>query len=93
MKKKHESDEQEFSTNFLVSDNIWAKAKIENKEGKVGLWLGANVMVEYSFDEAIAILEKNQANANSRLDQTQEELNFIKDNITTLEVNIARVYN
>ena len=59
MKKKHESDEKEFSTNFLVSDNIWAKAKIPNGDGKVGLWLGANVMVEYSFDEAIAILEKN----------------------------------
>ena len=59
MKKKNESEAQEFSTNFLVSDNIWAKAKIPNKDGKVGLWLGANVMVEYSFDEAIAILEKN----------------------------------
>ena len=93
MKKKHESDEQEFQTNFLVSDTIWAKAKIPNKDAKVGLWLGANVMVEYPFDDAIAILEKNLNNANNRLEQTQEELNFIKDNITTLEVNIARVYN
>ena len=46
-------------TNFLISDNIWARAKIPNNTGNVGLWLGANVMVEYSFDEAISILERN----------------------------------
>ena len=40
-------------SNFLISDNIWAKAKIPNDTGKVGLWLGANVMVEYSYTEAL----------------------------------------
>jgi prefoldin subunit 5 len=56
MQKKHQSEEQAFNTNFLIADNIWTKAKIPNKTGKVGLWLGANVMVEYSYEEAIMLL-------------------------------------
>jgi len=54
-------------TNFLISDNIWAKAKIPNDTGRVGLWLGANVMVEYDFEEALKLLERNMENAHIRL--------------------------
>ena len=93
MKKKNESDEKAFDTNFLIADNIWTKAKITNDTGKVGLWLGANVMVEYSFDEAIALLEKNYGNAMRRIETSEEELNYLKDQVTTTEVNMARVYN
>lgn len=46
---RHQGEDKSMETNFLVSDNIWAKAKIPNETGRVGLWLGANVMVEYSF--------------------------------------------
>jgi hypothetical protein len=53
--------------NFLISDNIWARAKIPNDTGKVGLWLGANVMVEYSFEEALVLLERNLSNAMFRI--------------------------
>ena len=70
LQDKHKEEEEEkrgLSTNFLISDNIWAKAKVPNDSGKVGLWLGANVMVEYNFKEALALLEKNQSNAQSRL--------------------------
>ena len=80
-------------TNFLISDNIWAKAKIPNDTGRVGLWLGANVMVEYSYDEALKLLERNMENARIRIQQSEDDLNFLKDQITTTEVNIARVYN
>lgn len=48
LKKKNAEPAPEakaIETNFLISDNIWAKAKIPNDTGKVGLWLGANVMV------------------------------------------------
>eukprot|EP00117_Sycon_ciliatum_P011310 scpid106837/ scgid12843/ Prefoldin subunit 3; Von Hippel-Lindau-binding protein 1 len=93
MKEKAETEEPRFDTNFLIADNIWTKARIPNNTGKVGLWLGANVMVEYGFEEAIALLEKNYANANKRLEDSEEELNFLKDQVTTTEVNMARVYN
>jgi prefoldin subunit 5 len=79
--------------NFLISDNIWAKAKIPNDTGKVGLWLGANVMVEYDFEEAIKLLERNLGNALFRIEETDSDIGYLKDQITTTEVNIARIYN
>jgi hypothetical protein len=39
-----------------LADNIWAKAKVPNTTGNVGLWLGANVMVEYTYIEAVKLL-------------------------------------
>mgnify|MGYP000884371845 CR=1 FL=1 len=56
LKAKHESEEKEMQTNFLLADNIWAKAKVPNTSGNVGLWLGANVMVEYTYTEAVKLL-------------------------------------
>ena len=93
LQEKHEEEEKTFKTNFLISDNIWARAEINNESGKVGVWLGANVMVEYTFEEALALLNKNFENAKKKLESTNEDLDYIKDQITTLEVNMARVYN
>ena len=92
LKVKH-AEEQSLDTNFLISDNIWAKATIPNKTGKVGLWLGANVMVEYDYDDAIKLLMKNLSNAEAKIKQTEDDIDFLKDQITTTEVNMARVYN
>lgn len=50
-------------------------------------------MVEYNFKEALALLEKNLENAMSRLGSTDDDINYLKDQITTTEVNIARIYN
>ena len=93
LKSKYEGDEKELSTNFLLSDNIWAKATVPNTTGKVGLWLGANVMVEYTYDEALKLLCKNLANAEQKLKETEQDMDFLKDQITTTEVNLARIYN
>ena len=93
LKKKHESADKEISTNFLLSDNIWAKAKVPNTTGKVGLWLGANVMVEYNYDEALKLLAKNLSNAEAKIAETESDIDFLKDQITTTEVNLARIYN
>ena len=60
---------KEVNTHYLLSDNIWAQAKI-NANGKVGLWLGANVMVEFTYDEAIELLSRNKANAEINIKAT-----------------------
>ena len=93
LKTKYDSDEKEMSTNFLLSDNIWAKAKVPNNSGKVALWLGANVMVEYTYEEAIKLLGKNLMNAEAKIKETEDDIDFLKDQITTTEVNLARIYN
>lgn len=48
---------------FLLNDTIWAKGKVKEDISKVNLWLGANTLVEFSFDEAIDLLTKNLENA------------------------------
>ena len=53
---KHESEQKSLETNFLLADNIWAKATVPNTSGNVGLWLGANVMLEYTYVEAVKLL-------------------------------------
>tara|TARA_B110000305_G_C19033135_1_gene444670 strand:+ start:318 stop:644 length:327 start_codon:yes stop_codon:yes gene_type:complete len=93
LKTKYDSDEKEMSTNFLLSDNIWAKAKVPNSSGKVALWLGANVMVEYTYEEAIKLLGKNLMNAEAKIKETEDDIDFLKDQTTTTEVNLARIYN
>ena len=93
LKSRHESENQAVETNFLVSDNIWAKATLPNETGRVGLWLGANVMVEYSHDDALKLLSRNLESAQEKLAETDSDIDFLKDQITTTEVNMARVYN
>ena len=93
LKSKYESDDKEMTSNFLLADNIWSKAKVPNTTGKVGLWLGANLMVEYTYEEALKLLGKNLANAEAKIQETDDDLDFLKDQITTTEVNLARVYN
>ena len=93
LKAKHESDDKEMSTNFLLADNIWAKAKVPNTTGNVGLWLGANVMVEYTYKEAVKLLSANLASAEGKIKETEADLDFLKDQLTTTEVNLARIYN
>jgi prefoldin subunit 5 len=52
---------------FLLTDAVWAKAKIPKNNKSVHLWLGANIMVEYSFQEAKELLNRNLENANQNL--------------------------
>lgn len=55
--------DEDLVMDYLLTDTIWSQAKIKKDINKVGLWLGANVMVEYSFEEAIVLLKKNLENA------------------------------
>lgn len=88
---KNESGES-IDTQFELNDTLWAKASIK-PEGKVCLWLGANVMLEYSTTEASdLLLEKNEM-ATQRLIEVSEDLDFLRDQITVMDVNTARIHN
>ena len=45
-------------------------------------------MLEYTIDDAEALLTKNLAAAIKSLDQVDEDLGFLRDQITTVEVSI-----
>ncbi len=50
-------------------------------------------MVEYNYEEALKTLKDNLRMAVEQLTETNEDLAFLKDQITTTEVNISRTYN
>lgn len=83
---------KELQTHFLMSSQLYSKARIPPTD-TVCLWLGANVMLEYPLEEAKALLAKNLSTSLSNLKQIEEDLEFLRDQITTSEVNLARVYN
>jgi prefoldin subunit 5 len=85
---------QELQTTFSLQDTLYAKAKIKLAElDEVYLWLGANVMVAYPLDEAEELLQGKLEKAKESLKAAEEDLEFLRVQITTLEVAIARVHN
>ncbi|KAG2876138.1 hypothetical protein PC129_g21372 [Phytophthora cactorum] len=68
-------------------------ASVDCNVGNVCIWLGAQIMVEYPYEEAQELLEKNVATATEKLAQIEEDLSFLRDQVITTEVNIARIFN
>ncbi|XP_032834365.1 prefoldin subunit 3 [Petromyzon marinus] len=91
MQKKMDSTEP-LKTHFLLLDNLYARATIAPTD-RVCLWLGANVMLEYEVSEARSLLERNLDTATRNMEQLGTDLDFLRDQFTTTEVNMARVYN
>lgn len=84
--------EEDLAAKFEVADAVFASAVIK-PQNRVMLWLGANVMLEYDYTEAQALLSTNLGNAQTNLGTLEKDLTFLKDQITISEVNIARVHN
>jgi len=59
----------------------------------VYLWIGANTMVEYSFDEAIELLEQQLRQFHFKIQELSEDLDDLRGNSITVEVNMARLFN
>ncbi|KAG4026303.1 hypothetical protein MFRU_042g00320 [Monilinia fructicola] len=77
---------------FELNDTLYAKANIPATQ-EVYLWLGANVMLSYPIDEAEELLSKRLAVAKQSFANCEEDLDFLREQITTMEVATARVYN
>ena len=45
-------------------------------------------MLEYSIDEAEKLLKKNQEAASTNLKQVEADMDFLREQITTMEVSI-----
>lgn len=50
-------------------------------------------MLEYTQDEAIELLSSKLSAAKQNLSNTIEDLEFLREQITVMEVNTARCYN
>ncbi|XP_055593935.1 prefoldin subunit 3 [Uranotaenia lowii] len=87
---KNQSEELE--TQFLLSEQVFVKTRVPPTK-TVCLWLGANVMLEYPLDEAEDLLKQNKHSAEVNLKCLEHDQEFLRDQITTTEVNMARVHN
>jgi prefoldin subunit 5 len=90
--KAQQAQSKVVDAQFQLSDNVYVNAEIPPGD-KVALWLGANVMLEYSLDEAETLLENNEKTAHQALSEYDEALECLRDQLTVTEVNIARVHN
>ncbi|CAM9711920.1 unnamed protein product [Pylaiella littoralis] len=90
--QERQAKKETVKTNYSLSDTVFAKAELKC-DGRVCIWLGASVMVEYTYDEAVALLESNLETALEKKATTTEDLEFLRNQIITVEVNMARLYN
>ncbi|KAG7418446.1 putative prefoldin subunit 3 [Fusarium oxysporum f. sp. rapae] len=90
--KLRKDEDEAIDTTFELNDTLYSKAKIPATE-EVYIWLGANVMLSYPIDEAETLLSSKLSTAKTSLSNCEEDLDFLREQITTMEVAIARVYN
>jgi hypothetical protein len=91
--KKKTSGEVFGMTRYSLTDAVYGRAQVDYSVGIVNLWLGANVMLEYTYEDAISFLEKKLETAQKDLEDTAQDLAFVRDQIVTTEVNMSRLYN
>jgi len=90
--KTRKPDSDPLETTFELNDTLFAKALVPPTE-EVYLWLGANVMLAYPIPEAEDLLTSKLSTAKLSLENCEEDMDFLREQITTLEVATARVYN
>lgn len=98
LKDKKSTDDDDDSklieVNYELDSTLYTKATIDTESlDSVFLWLGAEVMLEYPLDDAVELLNTRLENNRKELITVKEDLEFLRENITTMEVNTARLYN
>ncbi|PHJ26043.1 prefoldin subunit [Cystoisospora suis] len=91
-KEAEDPSECNLRTYFEVADTIHAQAIVPPTE-TVGLWLGANTVMECPLDEAEELLTNNVNTAQTARTTLLGDLRFLREQITTAEVNVARIHN
>ncbi|CAK9782042.1 putative prefoldin subunit [Cutaneotrichosporon oleaginosum] len=84
--------EKPLTTLFELNDTLYAEAQVQ-ETGEVGLWLGANTMLMYPLGEAAELLSSKLSGAKKNLAEVVEDLEWIREQVTVMEVNFARVHN
>ena len=75
--ERNNEENRTVETDFILAHNLHARAEIPPTKN-VGLWLGANVMLEYTLEQADELLTKNHEQAKLTMEQTDKDLDFLK---------------
>jgi len=91
LEEKKEAQET-LETTFELADTLYAYGEADVAD-EVYLWLGANTMLSYSIAEAKELLSGKLEGVISSQANAKEDLEFLREQITVTEVNIARLFN
>ena len=90
-------------TTFQLNPTLYAYADIpllptppssnSKSDFEIYIWLGANTLVSYPLPEAESLLSSKLTTAQSTLQTSEEDVEFLREQITSLEVAVARVWN
>jgi prefoldin subunit 5 len=78
---------------YNLADNVYGKAEVDCSSGIVNLWLGANVMLEYTYEEAVEFLAPKLEEAQKESKIVDDDLAVVRDQIVTSEVSMTRIFN
>ena len=62
-------------------------------DDRVCVWLGADVMLEYTYTEAEEMLTRRVADAKAKDAEIVEDLAWVRENKIIAEVNTSRTFN
>lgn len=81
--RREVGSQEQLETNFELNDTLYARATINPQDTEeVYLWLGANVMLAYPIAEAETMLEEKLKAAETGLENCEEDLEFLREQIT-----------
>ncbi len=90
--KKQKHAGADVHAQYELIGGVYARARVP-PTGKVALWMGANVMVEYTLEEAENFLQQSEKDTREALQHCVDDLRHLDDQRNTLEVNINRLHN
>merc|ERR1712050_555246 len=91
--KTKQAGEENVISHYNLADMLYGKAEVDCSSGIVNIWLGANVMLEYTYDEALELLISKEKIAQKEYEEVINDLAFTRNQIITAEVNISRIFN
>eukprot|EP01055_Gregarina_sp_Pseudo9_P005276 Gregarina_sp_Pseudo_9__5275@NODE_605_length_2500_cov_26_380333_g571_i0_p3_GENE_NODE_605_length_2500_cov_26_380333_g571_i0NODE_605_length_2500_cov_26_380333_g571_i0_p3_ORF_typecomplete_len179_score36_83Prefoldin/PF02996_17/6_3e03Prefoldin/PF02996_17/1_2e23Prefoldin_2/PF01920_20/4_6e03Prefoldin_2/PF01920_20/0_00011OEP/PF02321_18/0_0045OEP/PF02321_18/2e03Serine_rich/PF08824_10/0_09Serine_rich/PF08824_10/1_8e02MAD/PF05557_13/0_026KASH_CCD/PF14662_6/0_5KASH_CCD/PF14662_6/38YabA/PF06156_13/11YabA/PF06 len=91
-KKRLESGDSSAEVLFKASDCLYARAQVTDPS-KIMLWLGSNTLMEYSPEEATAVLTKNIGATERNIEEMARDIRYLREQITVVEVANTRLHN
>ncbi|EKE42791.1 hypothetical protein ENUP19_0054G0063 [Entamoeba nuttalli] len=85
-----EKTNDQVKTKFEISNGLYLPVTI-NKPKTVNLWIGANVMMEYSFDEAKKMLNENIKTTQDRIEKLEIDRKHLTTEISKMEDLIKQI--
>ncbi|KAL8431371.1 hypothetical protein ACSSS7_005309 [Eimeria intestinalis] len=90
--KAKEGENGDLKTHFQLAETLHVEATVPPTD-TVCLWLAADVVMEYTLEEAEEVLSKSLKFANKYLEEAESVMEWLRTQITMTEVNVARVHN